>query len=386
MQEAALRIARAMQTRGLAVDVYTLRQETRYSEPHACGQGLRVEHLGERRAKLMEPLGALPPDYSTGVPGRHSLEATRCDYLLFHNALAAAVERAPQSRHVLLSLYATVNGYVAQQAAMSLGIPHIAAVRGSDFHRDARSPFLHQSLRFLAENADLIVTTNREQERFLSAAFRGRAAYRTIHNALQRPMEGSFWSRSGRDRVQLVADCGFSLKKATHLLIEAVAGLLDEGLPVELTILGAVESKEESFWNERLDAVRAQYPEGFRFSGWAPPEEAAAAVRDGDIHCSASLGEGCSNSQMRALAWGMPIVSSRTGVLPELAEDCSHVRLCPAGSAEALSQALRSAVEDLRAGRMVVDRGRVESWRAHFAPEREADEWKAAVETALAGL
>ena len=60
-----------------------------------------------------------------------------------------------------------------------------------------------------------------------------------------------------------------------------------------------------------------------------------------DIYCSASLSEGCSNATMLALGLGMPVVSTATGALVDLASGCQHVAITTVPVVDEFTDALR---------------------------------------------
>ncbi|MCW5982169.1 MAG: glycosyltransferase family 4 protein [Bryobacteraceae bacterium] len=382
LEDAVLRIARGFASKSEhEVVIYTRRQAAAYSGPDPLHAGLEVVHLAGPRSFLLEPLHAEASPLSENTPTAYLLEAYRADFLLLRNAIAAGVERRPDARHVVVSFFISSAGFVAQQAATNLRLPHIASVRGSDFERDVRSPFHFAGLRFVVENADLVVTTNREQAEALAAMFPSARALQTIHNGLPEDELGPLWEAPASETIRLAADCGFSVKKATHLLLRSVGVLLEAGEPISLTVAGADAPKEKEYWEERRRHYVARFPNAFSFPGWLAPREIGALFRASHIYCSASLGEGCSQSHTRALTAGMPAVATRTGALPELAGDCPHVRLAAPGDVEGFTRQLRAMVSAVRAGSVLVDRDQVLAWRRHFSPERECAEWAKAAAT-----
>ncbi len=369
LEETVLRIARALNSAGdHRVIVYTRRQAADGMAPVAAHGSLEVVHLGRDKAFLLEPLSADAAN-TEGVPSGWLAESLRLDYLLLVSELEARIAAEPGSRHILISFLMTTNGFIAQQAAFTLGIPHIASVQGSDFSRDFRSPYHLQAIRFVVENARCIVTNNREQARTLGAAFPAARAFRTVHNALPEGVTVAPWAPTPSPVWRLAADCGFSFKKGTHVLLRAVAELRREGHPVCLTVAGEIAPKEKAYWEE----CRRNSPE--HFPGWLDSASLDALFLSSDLYVSASLGEGCSLSHNRAMALGMPMAATRTGALPELAGDAPHIRLCAPANVEALVSAIRTSMQSLRAGTLAIDPDRVRRWRQYFAPERESREW-----------
>jgi glycosyltransferase involved in cell wall biosynthesis len=305
--------------------------------------------------------------------------------LLLEGEIRRRIDDSPQARHLIVSFYATVSGLIAQQLALELGLPHLAAVRGSDFHRDYRSPYHFHILRFIAENAQVIVTTNHEQARSLQRSVSTQARFVTIHNSTDAPPDRPLWSPPRCDVVRLFADCGFSVKKATHLLLRSVAELVGRGLPVTLTLAGSLADAGQDYWIGCRDRFESEHPGVFSFPGLIDTDEVDESLQGSHIYCSASLSEGCSNARIRALTLGIPIVTTRCGALPEIAAEAAHVRLCPPADLSALTAALETAVRETLEGGIAVDAGPVRRWREHFSPLRERQQWRQAALEAIAG-
>ena len=377
LQESVMRIGGSLAEAGYRVIVYTLHQPDGYRFPDPSHQGLTVVHLGGREL-LLEPY------HEKEHPDLRAAEAGRVAALLLRNAVDEQKRNCPDARHAIISFYASGTGFLAQMVALSLGLPHIASVRGTDFELEVFDSKKHPKLRAAIEGATQVVTTNREQAEGLSALFQVRQPIRTIHNALLQAASRRLWEAPPADTVRLISDCGFSGRKATHLLLRAAAALMDRGLPVSLTVLGkAFWLESQTYWEECRRSYEARYPGKFSFPGQVSHEELDRYLLSAHIYCSASLAEGSSMSRIRALTIGIPVVTTANGGLEELVSGCRHVRLCRAGDWEALATELETAVAAARAGTLQPDREYVERWRRHFSVERERQEWICAIEAAL---
>jgi len=371
LEASCLRIARVLsQPFNSRVIIYTRRQPSHFTHSHPAHEGLEVVHLAAEKAFLVEPLSGDMPS------------SLQVDYLLLRARIEEKICAYPGARHILISFSATRSGFTAQQVAHTLGIPHVASIRGSDFSRDFRSPHAWQAIQFVVERAEATVTTNREQARTLAAAFPVARQLRTIHNAMPREVVHPLWTAPASSTIRLVSDCGFSYKKATHVLLRAVSELLAEGIQISLTVAGNIAATEEGFWKDCKQEYATRFPGSYCFPGWLSGEDVTARLLASHIYVSASLGEGCSLSRIRALTLGMPMAVTKCGALSELAADAGHVRLCQAGSVHGLTQQLRSMIADTGRSALVVDQNRIREWREYFSPARERAEW----EELLAGV
>ena len=171
MQSALLRIAKHFHARaGFRTVIYTRRQRPQFRNHVPEHGALEIVHLSERKDPLMEPRG-VDDGFPDTLPNEYLLHSYQIELQLLQQEIEECLAKYSQARHVLISFFVTRTGFVAQHAALYLGLPHICSFRGSDYARDFVSPSHIQSIQFVVERADLILTSNRHQERQLSRAF-----------------------------------------------------------------------------------------------------------------------------------------------------------------------------------------------------------------------
>ena len=279
-------------------------------------------------------------------------------------------------RHVLVSFFLTSVGFTVQLVAQELGLPHIAFISGSDLNRDAASPAGLAAAAFVVEHATWIVASSQEQ---VSRLFRRSARCSVSPGALPAGLPSAYWEPHAREHVALVADCGYSFKKATHSLVEAFAGLRGDGHPATLTIVGGTDPEQVDYWRD----VRCLWEERFGptavFRGHVPKAEVEQLLLDGDIYCSASLGEGSPQGAMFAMALGMPVVGPGASSVADLMDPArDRVALFRPGDREdfhrCLAEMLGRVTEDPRAP----DRERIDALRQRLR-HAEAQAWTEAM-------
>jgi glycosyltransferase involved in cell wall biosynthesis len=360
------------------VILYTYRQPPEARSPVSAHENFAVVHLD------IDPL-LLEPYRREGWSELLQAEQNRVTALVLQNAVEHWKQNAPTARHLIVSFYASGAGFLAQMAASALRLPHIASVRGTDFELDVFRAARHSQLRVAIEAATLVITTNQEQASSLAAVFQVRQPIRTIPNALSQTSDRPLWETPPGSTIRLFSDCGFSGRKGTRLMLDAVASLLDRSLPVSLTLAGGIFFMEsQSYWEEVQRSYESRYPGKFFFPGHVGHQELDRFLRSSHVYCSASLAEGSSVGRIRALTIGIPMVTTANGGMPEVAGDCRHVRLCQGGDRQAFALALEAAVSDSRAGTLRPDPVYIDRWRRHFGVEREREEWLAAIDQAFA--
>lgn len=130
-------------------------------------------------------------------------------------------------------------------------------------------------------------------------------------------------------------------EKGVPILIEAAAELTRAGLEFELELVGD---------GPLLPAIRARIArEGLerrvRTLGWAGSDAVRARLVAARVLVQPSFAEGLPVVLMEALALGRPVISTFVAGIPELVENDVDGWIVPAGSAAALANAMRAAIE-----------------------------------------
>lgn len=348
-----------------------------YNGTSAIG-GVPILPLAPRRAVWEEPLVR-----SDAGPRTLTSERTRLDFLLLRNLIGTSMTDRPNAAHIVISFFILEHGFVAQQVASALGVPHIACVRGTDYSRGYYDPQSFAAVDYVAHTSDLVLTTNDEQRAAIER--RGALRVRTITGSVPTATLAYRWVARRDTRIRLFANCGYSHKKGTQVLLRAFAAVRENGLPVELTITGADDEGQASYWADVRSVFRARFASAVTFLGHLPENALYEYLLGSDIYCSATLGEGCSLARLTALAIGIPMVTTRCGEIPDLVPEIAHVRLSPVADEPAFTEQLHRACADTLSGALAVDNVAVDRLRHHLTPARERTEWVAALEAVLSG-
>jgi colanic acid/amylovoran biosynthesis glycosyltransferase len=130
-------------------------------------------------------------------------------------------------------------------------------------------------------------------------------------------------------------------QKGQLLLVEALARLRREGLPVEVALVGDGELR--SVVAEAI--ARGQLAEQVRILGWTDGPGIRRALDDSCALVLPSFAEGLPVVIMEALARGRPVLSTFVAGIPELVVPGRNGWLVPAGSVEALAAGLRQVLD-----------------------------------------
>jgi glycosyltransferase involved in cell wall biosynthesis len=165
------------------------------------------------------------------------------------------------------------------------------------------------------------------------------------------------------DTVQLLCVATLIARKGHELLFQALAAVT--GLKWRLSCVG---SERDGAVSRQLRELvrRLQLTERVTFEGEADAAAIARHYDAADLFVLATLYEGYGMAVAEALARGLPIVSTRTGAIPEIVPDHAGV-LVPPGDLPALTAALTLAVGDPTVRRRLAEgarraRARLPTW------------------------
>lgn len=131
-----------------------------------------------------------------------------------------------------------------------------------------------------------------------------------------------------------------SREKGFGLLIAAVEELAEEGDDVRLVIAGEGELEAE------LRARVASSPHAARFEITGFVEDVPSFLESLDIYCCSSLREGLPNAVLEAMAFELPVISTRCGGMEAFLRDEEDGLLVELGSAEAIKTGLRRLIDN----------------------------------------
>lgn len=129
-------------------------------------------------------------------------------------------------------------------------------------------------------------------------------------------------------------------QKGQVLLVEAVARVAKAGIPIELVLVGDGELRSE------IESAIARHgiEKNVRITGWASGDVVRRELLAARALALPSFAEGLPVVIMEALALARPVISTYVAGIPELVEPGTCGWLVPAGSVDALEQALRDCL------------------------------------------
>jgi glycosyltransferase involved in cell wall biosynthesis len=132
-------------------------------------------------------------------------------------------------------------------------------------------------------------------------------------------------------------------RKGFDVLIAALATLTE--LPWRLTIAGDLTRDRDTAMRLEADIAHHGLQDRVITLGAVSPERLAALYADADAFVLASYFEGYGIAYADALAYGLPIIGSHAGAIPDTVPPDAGL-LVPPGDVAAFAQALRSVIAD----------------------------------------
>lgn len=309
-----------------------------------------------RRVLLRQPLGTMRAVVSLAVELVRSRRARRGrirrTYIreFFHAVeLVDRLHDTPSVRH-LHAHYAHGATTIAWFASRITGCSFSFTGHAKDLYNDSANP--GDALRRKLDSARFALTcteTNQQMLRTLAP----RSTVHCVYHGLNADFAELLRHRQPTPRehrcFRVLSVGRFVRKKGFDLLIEAVAGLTREGVPVEVTIVGGDGNHGaviRDLIRERglagvisLGGPRTQrelFDEYHRAHLFCLP---CRVLEDGDR-------DGIPNVLMEAMACGTPVLTTNVSGIPEMVRHGENGWLVPPDDVEALTAALRQAHRD----------------------------------------
>jgi glycosyltransferase involved in cell wall biosynthesis len=143
------------------------------------------------------------------------------------------------------------------------------------------------------------------------------------------------------DNCRLVCVGRLSEQKGQLLLLEALGRLAAAGVAFEMTLAG--DGPMRSLIEEQMRRLGLE--QRVRITGWLSNEEVRRQILAARAMVLPSFAEGLPVVLMEALALGRPVVTTYIAGIPELVAAGGNGWLVPAGSVDALADAVRQVLE-----------------------------------------
>ena len=284
--------------------------------------------------------------------------------------------------HINLASYGSTYRKLSFAAiARATGTPYVVHLHGGMYKEfwDTRSPRMKQRIDALFRQAEHVLVLGAVWRDLVAANLPDVAGRITVlPNATREPATIRLRSHSEPFTILFIGRLN-EAKGVTHL-VEALASLRHVGgWRAILAGDGEVSRTRAAVQNAGLED-RVEVP------GWLEAGEVAALWRKGDAFVLPSFVENLPLSIIEAFAYGVPVICTPVGSIPELVEDGRTGLIVPAGDSAALARALDRLMASQLLCRALAENGRrefLERFELRGYVDRLAALWKNASDPAL---
>jgi glycosyltransferase involved in cell wall biosynthesis len=266
------------------------------------------------------------------------------------------------------SHFAFPDGIAAALLARRLGVRFSVTLRGSELLH-AQYPRRRKFMGWALRRASAVIALSEELKVFAVSLGADAARVKVIPNGIDPAI---FYPRD-RDRCRakhginrerkIVLSAGSLIElKGHHRTVKAVAAIRAKGLDVEFLIAGGAGRAVQYEPEIRKQVADSELQDRVRLLGEIPPDDLAELMCAADVFCLASSREGWPNVVHEALACGTPVVATRVGAVAEMIPSSDYGFVVPPGEVEALSKALREALEKEWDGAVISRLAQARTW------------------------
>jgi len=233
-------------------------------------------------------------------------------------------------------------------------------------------------VHFVLKHANHVITTNNTQKNTLRN-FCSVEKITTVYNSIENELLEKKWVRKKKSIVEIFSDSGFEYAKGSHILLKSFETLINKGYPIRLKVFGKLESINKDYWEKMYKQLQNKYPRSFFYEGVTNPKKILKNLLDSDIYCSPTLGEGCSNSRLKALSVGIPIVSTSCGEILDFFADykTDFIRLVQPGEIGDFTKSLEKMILRVKKNTLKRNENRYFSLvGTMFSSEKEEKFWE----------
>lgn len=209
----------------------------------------------------------------------------------------------------------------------------------------------------------IIAVTEQVRTSMLRDAPWRRAKIVVLHNSLDVP---ALLPHARHSPIHILAAGRLTKQKDHASLITALHQLADADIDFTATIAG------DGPLLQTLKTLAASLGARIRFAGALERAALETEYRDADVFVLSSRWEGCPNVILEAMAYGLPVVATNVGGVPELVKDGETGILVPAENPAALADALRQIIIDPKRGARLGHAGYLRA-RDEFSTQQRFD-------------
>lgn len=267
---------------------------------------------------------------------------------VFIKALASLIWRLLTEKIELVHIHLSDGGSLLRKAilvivAVIFGKPVLMHTHGAEFHitYSQLPQWAQQALSWVFRHCQgFIVLSKTWQDYYVSNLGLNPKQVIIMPNPTELPT--NIPSRNHPHKVSLVFCGRVGQRKGAFDLIEAFAKLPDKYKEfTQMILAGDGEIEKAQQLAESLNV--AQY---ITFLGWINSQQRDELLSKADVFVLPSYNEGLPMAILEAMGWGLPIIATPVGGIPDLVISQQNGLLVAPGNIQELSQAIQLLIED----------------------------------------
>lgn len=222
------------------------------------------------------------------------------------------------------------------------GRPYLLHVHGGEFmqfYEQESGPLTQRFIRSIFAHAALVIALSEEwRERLLRIC--PTAPVEVLHNAVALPNTAGLLRLEDREPTLLFLG-NLGKGKGTYDLVRAFARVAPLFPRLKLICAGVGSLDEVRQLATQLDVSnRVVCP------GWLNPERKNAELASGTLFILPSYAEGMPMALLEAMSWGLPVIATPVGGIPQVIEHDVNGLLVPAGDIDGLAANITRLMKD----------------------------------------
>ncbi len=205
----------------------------------------------------------------------------------------------------------------------------------------------HQNLyRYLFENADVVVVLSGMWKKYVNDTFSLGEKVKVLYN----PCLAECSPREYKKENRILYAGTVNARKGYADMIKAFACIADIYPNWKIVFAGNGEVEQGKSLAKELGIEKQT-----EFLGWVNGEAKDKAFKESAIFCLPSYAEGFPMAVLDAWAYGLPVITTPVGGIPDIAKDGENMLLFNPGDTDALSVQIKRMIDDVDLRKSIAD-------------------------------
>ncbi|NEO96362.1 MAG: glycosyltransferase family 4 protein [Moorea sp. SIO3G5] len=291
----------------------------------------------------------VPPEVKIFHIPTHKEGSSPYKIIVFCQALVNLLWMLLRKDIALVHIHISQRGSAFRKAIMTFLVwifrkPIILHAHGSEFHLfySQLAPWVQQLLRWVFGKCSRLIVLSESWKKFSINSLGLRSEQVVIlYNPVKLPSPVPY--RPGSQKVTILFLGRIGQRKGAFDLIKAFAALPAEDKNRASLILAGNGELEQAYSLVKSLELTAN----ITIPGWVSSEERDHLLAKANIFILPSYNEGLPMAMLEAMGWGLPVITTPVGGIPELVVDGDNGLLVKPGEIPELSMAMQTLINDL---------------------------------------